>query len=159
MNIQQKRSCWSETIVPGIALLFVIAYFVQTRDAPAVAIYWPVITAVGGGILWSAILLRYVLLQKSTSSLNLPVEGNFIQEMGRPGIILVSSVVYLIAVPRLGFSISNFVFMLLLFRGLGSLQWAKNIQVAIGITVFLHLALIVFMKLTLPQLNLGYFSI
>jgi hypothetical protein len=159
MNTPQKKIRWNETIVPGIALLFVIAYFVQTRDAPAIAIYWPVITAVGGGILWGAILLRYVLLKRDTSPRNLPVERIFIQEMGRPGIVLVSSIVYLIAVPRLGFSVSNFVFMLLLFRGLGSLQWAKNFQVAIGITVFLHLALIMFMKLTLPQLNLGYFSI
>jgi len=159
MNTPPRRICWSETIVPGIALLFVIAYFVQTRDAPSIAIYWPVITAVGGGILWATILLKYVLLKRETTPRNLPVEEIFLKEMRRPGIVLVSSAVYLIAVSQLGFSVSNFVFMLLLFRGLGSLQWSKNIKVALGITVFLHLALIMFMKLSLPQLNLGYFSI
>lgn len=159
MNTQPRRICWSETIVPGIALLFVIAYFAQTRDAPAIAIYWPVITAVGGGLLWLTILLKYILLKKDTSPRNLSLEEVVTNEMRRPGIVLVSSMAYLIALPRLGFSLSNFVFMMLLFRGLGSLQWSKNFKVAIGITVFLHLALIMFMKLTLPQFNFGYFSI
>ena len=146
-------------VVPGIALLFAVAYFVQTRGAPSVAIYWPVITAVGLGILWGVILLKYVLPKKTSASSDLPVREDFFKAIERPGLILGASIVYLMVVPLLGFTMSNFVFMLLLFRGLGSRRWVKNIQVAIGIAAFLHLALITFMKLTLPQLNLVIFSI
>lgn len=159
MNPIQKKICWGEAVVPGIALVFVIAFFLQTRDAPSVAVYWPFITAAGGGALWCAIFFKFILAGTNGPAPAVSKKGSFAGSIERPGMLLVGSVAYIAVVPLLGFSLSSLAFLLLLFRGLGSRRWLKSFVVAFGIAAILHLALVVFMKLSLPQLDLGFFSI
>ena len=79
---------------------------------------------------------------------------------GRRGVfIFCATIVYLLLMPYLGFSLSNFLLLLIVFRGLGGHSWIKNASIAFGITLFLHIALIVFMQLSIPRLTMGGISI
>jgi len=153
--MRKKSINWGESIVPLLALAFGAAYFFQTRDAPGVALYWPIIIAVVAGSLWIAVVVKFVFAKKDTISQTRSKAPNTIAKFQRPAIVLICSAGYLVAVPWLGFSLSNFIFMLVLFRCLGSQRWLQNCAVALAIATFLHVALITFMKLSLPQLNLG----
>ena len=155
MNTPSTRFPWGEAVVPGLTLAFTAAYFLQSLDAPWVALYWPIIIAIVLGVLWAAVVLRYLLGGRSRKPRNHPAPSGSTAGMGRPGLVLGGSVGYLAAVQVLGFSLTNVSFMLLLFRGLGSRRWTRNICVAVGVALFLHLALIGFMKLSLPRLQVG----
>jgi len=124
-----------------------------------VALYWPIIIGIVVGSLWIAVVVKFVFLKKDAIRQTRIKFSDITAKSRRPGIVLVCSAGYLLAVPWLGFSLSNFLFMLVLFRCLGSPRWLQNFVVALGITVFLHIALITFMKLSLPQLNLGIFTL
>ena len=150
---------WGESIVPLLAVIFGIAYFFQTRDAPIDALYWPIIIAIVAGSLWVAVVVKFVFSNEAVTRQIRVNFSDFMAESQRPAIVVICSLVYLLAVPWLGFSLSNFLLMLILFRCLGSQRWLQNCLVAVGITAFLHIALILFMKLSLPQLNLGIIAL
>jgi hypothetical protein len=65
----------------------------------------------------------------------------------------------LLLISHLGFTLTNFTFMLVVFRGLGGRRWGQNLAVAAGIAIFLHLALVVLMKQELPRLTIGGLTI
>jgi hypothetical protein len=159
MDKSRKTINWGEAVVPGVGLLFGIAYFLQVTDASWVALYWPVLIAAISGILWLMIVLSFVVskgeqVQRDRFSLS------WVREKGRKvSLIFLASIGYLVVIPYLGFSLTNFCFMILVFRCLGSRKWAQNLVVALVITVFLHFALIVFMKMSLPQLSIGKYDI
>ncbi len=158
----KKSIQWGECVIPLIALLFAISYFVQTRDAPMVALYWPIIIAAVTGALWVALIVKFVVAEsREGEDRERPPMGfsDLAAHSQRPAMVLLFSVAYLAAVPRLGFSLSNFLFLLVLFRALGSRRWLKNVAVALCIAGFLHVALIFFMKLSVPQLHLGPVSL
>jgi Tripartite tricarboxylate transporter TctB family len=159
MEIPGKRINWGETVIPILTLLFCVTYFLQTTDAPKIAIYWPVIIAALVGILWLPVLIKFVFVKEESADRSKLSLAKTFGGSQRPLLILFGSIGYLLVVPWLGFSLSNFCFMLTIFRGLGSDRWIQNLLVAFGITVFLHVALIIFMQLTLPQLNLGIIAI
>ncbi|RJQ55120.1 MAG: tripartite tricarboxylate transporter TctB family protein [Desulfobacteraceae bacterium] len=157
MNRERRKINLGEAVIPGLALVFVLAFFIQVRSAPAVALYWPVAVAAALGIFWVAVTARFVFPRSEA--------GDSALMRGRAGItgrvvlIFLASVGYLAAVSRLGFTLSNFFFMLLLFRKLGGRSWLRDILVAVSIAGFLHLALVVLMQLSLPRLDLGFVRI
>lgn len=155
----RKRINWGETVIPALSLLFGIAYFLQTSDAPKIAIYWPVIIAGLVVILWLSVLIKYVFVAEKPPERPKLRLSKINNASRRPLLILIGPMGYLLFLPWLGFSLSNFCFMLIIFRGLGSRKWLQNLLVAIGITLFLHFALIVFMGLSFPRLSLGMIDI
>jgi len=154
----RRRIDLGEAIVPGLGLLFGGAYFLQTTDAPADALYWPILTALVAGPLWLAVVLSFVWVRREESRPR-PRLGWLWGPGRRVSFILAASIGYLLVIPWLGFSLTNFVFMLAVFRGLGGRKRWTNTAVALGITVFLHVALVVLMKQSLPQLELGWISL
>lgn len=60
MEENKNRFNPNEAIVPGITLLFGIAYFIQTTDASWVAIKWAYGLAALTGIFWAGIVVFYV---------------------------------------------------------------------------------------------------
>jgi hypothetical protein len=159
MDKSRKTINWGEAVVPGIGLLFGIAYFLQVTDASWVALYWPVLIAAISGFLWLVIVLSFVF-SKGEQVRRDRFSLSWIWEKGRKvSLIFLASIGYLLVIPYLGFSLTNFCFMILVFRSLGSRKWAQNLVVALVITVFLHVALIVFMKMSLPQLSIGKYDI
>lgn len=159
MDKSRRTINWGEAVVPGIGLLFGIAYFLQVTDASWVALYWPVLIAAISGFLWLVIVLSFVVSKgEQVRRDRFSISG--IREKGRKvSLIFLASIGYLLVIPYLGFSLTNFCFMILVFRCLGSRKWAQNLVVALVITVFLHFALIVFMKMSLPQLSIGKYDI
>ena len=148
---------WGEAVVPAIGLLFGVSFFLQTGDAPADAMQWPYLAAGAALLIWLPIIFNFVL-KKETPEKKFQVA--WLWRDGRRAVfIFCATVVYLFLIPYLGFSISNFLLLLVVFRGLGGHSWVKNISIAIGIVLFLHFALIVFMQLSIPRLTIGGISI
>jgi len=146
-----------EAVVPALTLAFVAAYFFQVRDAPAVALYWPLTVAAVLALFWVAVVVRFVwVLQGPSGSVPKKATGSL---SARSALVFFTSVGYLAAVSWLGFTLSNIVFMLVIFRGLGGRTWIRNIVVALAIAAFLHVGLVVLMQLSLPQLDLGFIQI
>ncbi len=159
MDKSRRTINWGEALVPGIGLLFGIAYFIQVTDASWVALYWPVLIAAMSGLLWLMIVLSFVF-SKGEQARSGHFSLSWLREKGRKvSLIFMASIGYLLVIPYLGFSITNFCFMILVFRSLGSKKWVQNLVVALVITVFLHFALVVFMKMSLPQLTIGSYNI
>lgn len=142
-----------EAIVPGLALAFGLAFFLQTTDAPPKTMVWPLITAGLCLGLWLPIVFRHVWRRRGESW---PGAKPGSRRQGA-GALLVLGVVlgYLLALPWLGFTLDNFVFMLVMARSLGGRRWGVNLAVAAGLALFLHLALVVFLQLEVPRLHLG----
>lgn len=153
MEENKKRFNPSETIVPGIALLFGIAYFVQTSDASWTAIKWPYALAVLAGIFWLGIVAVYVFTHRSVSEKkeDLPTLNY------KPLIILIAPLLYITTMPYLGFALSSFLFLVLLFRWLGGKSWMMNSAIAFTITAVLYVAMILLMQMSLPRLEIGSF--
>jgi hypothetical protein len=159
MNKPRRTVNWGETVVPGIGLLFAIAYFIQVTGASWVAIYWPVLIAGVLGVLWLVIVFSFVL-PKAEQADRRRFSLSWLWGEGRKvSMIFLSSIGYLLVLPYLGFSLTNFCFMIVVFRSLGSKRWIQNIVVALVITLFLHFALVIFMKMSLPRLTIGEYAI
>lgn len=160
MERRQRRIDWGEAVVPGLVLVFGLAYFFQTRDASWAVLYWPLIVAVLTGILLLGVVFKFVIIRVEEKQEEAG-PGFKARLLGskKSGLIFLGSVGYVCAVPFIGFSLSNFIFMQVIFRGLGSKKWIMNILTALGLTVFLHVVLIVLMKLSLPQLMIGPLTI
>lgn len=151
---------WGEAIVPGMAFVFGLAFFFQTRNAPPTVLYWPIIAASLTGILWILIIFRFVVVKTKEAVAAAPKGlAAKMREAKKPGVVFLCATAYLAALPYLGFFICNFMFMLTVFRGLGGRKWVQNVLVALGLTVFLHLILIVLMKMNLPRLDIGWLAI
>jgi hypothetical protein len=160
MAASRRAVNWGEAIVPGIALLFGAAFFVQTWSGPSKALYWPIIVAVVFGLFWLLAVIKFIFMAPQEAAS--PAEkkpGGIMARYGRSMLIGGGALVYVVLVPYLGFTVGSFLFMLAIFRGLGSRKWVTNILVSAGITAFLHVALIVLMKMSLPQLQLGPLAI
>ncbi len=159
MNKPRRTINWGETVVPGIGLLFAIAYFIQVTDASWVAIYWPALIASVVGVLWIMILFSFAF-PKAEQADRRRFSLSWLWRKGRKvSMTFLASIGYLLVLPYLGFSLTNFCFMILVFRSLGSKRWIQNIVVALIITLFLYFALVVFMKMSLPQFTIGEYAI
>ena len=159
MGAPKRRIDWGEAIIPGIALFFGIAYFIQVKGGPWVAIYWPVMLLIILCPLWVMLLVSFVF-PKSEPVERSPFSFSSFWEKGRKvAIVFLASIGYLVVIPYLGFSITNFCFLVSIFRILGGKKWSQNIVVAIIIVLALHVGLIVLMKLRLPQLSIGGYTI
>jgi len=153
MNESKKRINLQEAIVPGLALLFGIAYFVQTSDAPAVAIKWPYALAGLTLVFWLAVVGFYVLGRPGEGE----TQKNSLADLKKPLFILVAPIIYIAVMPYIGFALSSLAFLTLLFRFLGGKSWWRNILVAFCITSFLYVAMVLLMQMALPRLEIGSF--
>lgn len=158
---EAKKTCldWGEAIVPALALVFGASFFFQTMDAPRKAIIWPIIVASTVGVFWICILAAFVI--KRAPLRERTTQGGDSKPMKTKGpvMVLAGTVLYLAVIPWLGFSLSNFVFMISIFRALGGTNWTRNLIVASIISLFLHLVLVYFMQLSVPRLELGGITI
>jgi len=154
MENVKKRFNLEEAIVPGISLIFGIAYFVQTTDASWVAIKWAYALAILTAILWLGVVGVYVFSrsEKSSTSEEKPTGVKV-----KPLIILVAPILYITLMPYIGFGLSSLLFLTLLFRCLDGRSWVRNILIAFTITAFLYVAMILLMQMALPRLEIGSF--
>ena len=153
MEPKPKSNALGELVVPGLSLIFGLAFFLQTGDAPDQVLLWPFITCGIAMLFWLPIVWKFIPKPSTwASGLNLA----WLWGQGRRvSFILLATLGYLILLPWLGFTLGNLVFMLAVFRVLGGKRWIINLAVAGGIAGFLHVALIELMQLNLPRLELA----
>jgi len=153
MKPDKKTFIPGEAIVPGLTLLFGLAYLVQTRDAFATAMRWPYIIVAATGALWLAVVYLYVFARSETKH-----SARFdLRPLAVPGIMVIAPLVYLAVMPWIGFALSTFFFLPILFRMLGGRSWRQNLLIALVLTVVLQLGLVVLMHMSLPRLKIGAF--
>ena len=71
-----KKSLLGEAIVPAIAVAFGISYFIQTTDAPEVALFWPIVTVAVAGLLLLLVVVQLVSKRASIAASASPSKGN-----------------------------------------------------------------------------------
>lgn len=153
MEKKKKRFNPGEAIVPGVSLAFGAAYFLQTMDGSMVALRWPYIIAVIAGLLWLAVVVFFLFDHRPETA----EKSMGRKEMGKPALIFCAPIVYIGIMPYIGFALGSFLFLMILFRCLGSLSWAGNLTVAFSITSFLYITMVILMKMSLPRLAVGSF--
>jgi hypothetical protein len=142
-----------ETLVPGLALLFVLAYLIQTKGASLTVMRWPYMILAITALLWLGVIGRYVLkgfTEENQEAFNL-------RQLLIPALMVVVPSLYLLAMPYLGFALSTLIFLLILFRLLGSCNGKVNFSIALIMTLALHFALIILLHMALPRLEIGSF--
>lgn len=155
MQKNKNRFNLGEAIIPGIALTFGVAYFIQTMDASLTAIKWPYIIAVLTGILWLFVVVYFVFNNPDNHTRVKNRSG----DTKKIALILFAPIVYIASMSFLGFGVSSFIFLAVLFRLLGGVSWVRNSLISFTITAVLYVAMIVLMKMSLPRLILGSFQI
>jgi len=153
MKPDKKTFIPGEITVPGLTLLFALAYLIQTRDASATAMRWPYIIAAATGALWLAIVCRYGFARSEAK----PSARFDFRALAVPAIMVIAPLVYLAVMPYLGFALSTFLFLSILFRMLGGRSWLQNLLIALVLTALLQLGLLVLMHMSLPRLQVGSF--
>lgn len=174
------RFKWGEGLVPGIALVFGIAYWIQIVDAPKTAIHWPIIVTVITLVFWLAIVIRLFIQPKKadktqtkrtvvtpdeTDTRSIGLEKPPLREKKKltqhgwvpPMLILLLPVLYLVAMPYTGFALGSFIFLLSLFKLLGGKSWMPMVGIAFLVTTMLYVAMVVLMQIALPRLAVGGF--
>ncbi len=155
MVFSKKNINWGECIVPGLTFVFALVYFIQVKNAPWGAIYWPALIATILLPIWVLIIYSFALENIEKSQPKSFSISWFWKGGSKVSIIFIASIGYLISIPYLGFSITNFIFLFSIFRLLGNKNIIQNFSLSFIITLFLHLSFIVAMKLELPQLCIG----
>jgi len=153
MNRKKVQFQIGETLIPGLALLFVLAFLIQTRGASMTVMRWPYMMLAITAIFWLGIVARYVFFGAGEEQK--PAFDP--KQLLVPALMIVAPVIYLVAMPYLGFAVSTFLFLPTLFRLLGSRSWKANLVTALIMTVVLQLSMIMLLKMNLPRLEIGSF--
>lgn len=153
MGNPKKRFNAGEAIIPAISFAFGAAYFLQTRDGSMVALRWPYMIAGLAALLWVGVVAFYLFDSRPKVD-KVPI---FWGELTKPALILCAPIIYIATMPYLGFALGSLLFLMILFRILGSLSWIRNLLVALSITSFLYVSMVLLMKMALPRLAIGSF--
>lgn len=146
-----------ELIIPILFLLFSLIYLAQVWQEAYIVVLWPFI--VMALLLGSIIFLLIKLFVEQTEPKAKPKKmlANIIlwlSDNRKPLFIVLFTILYLSFLPYLGFSLSNFLYLMVLFWVLGTHQFLSNISLAAAISAILHLIMIEFLQMTIPRLSL-----
>lgn len=148
MTKPKCRFACEEAIIPGLSLFFVLSYFWQTRQADLAVLRWPLGVFAILGTLWILVLI-FNLMSKNHATPSTSITYT------KPILILFVSVLYLVFLPFLGFVLSTFIYLNVLFLFLGSKSYFINLFIASAITIVLFFGMVVGMGMSLPRLDLG----
>jgi hypothetical protein len=155
MTSERKHLNIGEAIIPGLTLLFGLAYMVQTWGASMTVMRWPYIIAAVTGLLWLLLVVRYVFSSRGKAERG----GAGFHRFKKPALMVIVPIIYLALMPYLGFALSTFLFLSALFRLLDSRSWRHNLVIALALTAVLQFALIGLMHMSLPRLEIGTFTL
>lgn len=150
-----------ELSVPLVVVLFSLSYIYQVWGERRVVILWPY-TVMALLILSTAVGILQGLAgswrqedEKDTAG-----EGAFAwaRNWAKPLIITGVTVAYLAAIAYLGFSLSNFLYLMVLFWALGTRRLFQITGLSLLITFILHLVMINFFQMPVPRLSLPFTS-
>lgn len=154
---QTKSFNWGELLIPGITLLFGIAFIAQTIDGPINAMRWPYVIVAFTALFLVLVVWKFVLTRAKSD--NNSDANNLTKNLSKELVILVTPVAYIFMMQYIGFAIASFLFLTLMFRLLGSRSWLATFAVAFLMTALLYVAMVILMQMPLPQLSIGTFTL
>ena len=137
-----KKIHKGELLVPGMMILFLLAYHGQTYALSSEVLLWPRIVTVLLVVLMGAVLLQTRKKEKKASS-----EGALKKSVALFAITLV----YLGSMPFLGYTLGSFLFLLVTMVFLGTRRKGAFL-ISLVLTLLLHGVMISLMDLPLPRL-------
>ncbi|PLX66673.1 MAG: hypothetical protein C0602_11430 [Denitrovibrio sp.] len=154
MDKQKKSVNYGELVIPALTVLFAVAFFIQTREAPMVAMKWPLMVFIMLAVMLALVIYNFIFVSPETGgrSLNL-------QTLKKPLLILIFPIVYILSMNYLGFALSSLIFLNVMFRLLGAKSYVRNLIVSIILVGLLHFALNILMQMSFPQLGIGILNL
>lgn len=149
-----KKFNLGEVIVPFLALIFAAAFFIQTSDAPLIAMKWVYMIALLAAFFWAAVVAFFVFSKNENKE-----DTEVFSVDKRQIVIFTVPLIYIFAMQYAGFALASLIFLTCLFRILGSSNWLKNIIIAFLITAVLFAALVVLMQMSFPSMGITIGSI
>ena len=150
-----RRIRWEELLVPFLSIFFSLIYLVQVWRETRVVGLWPYINIamlIGCSAL---IVLKDRMEGRGQEDRK---EGTFVgilpwmKTAVKPLLISGATIIYLAAVDYLGFTLSNFLYLVILIWLLGTRQVWMLFGLSLLISVILHLVLIDFLQMPVPRL-------
>ncbi|MBW2306641.1 MAG: tripartite tricarboxylate transporter TctB family protein [Deltaproteobacteria bacterium] len=150
-----------EFFVPIVVILSSISYISQVWGAPRVVILWPYIVMVLL-LVCTAVVVGESLAggwrrvqKKDSSSAGILA---WLRKGEKPLLITGITICYLVAIEHLGFTLSNFLYLMILLRVLGTRSVMVITCISLLITAVLHLVMINFLQMPIPRLHLPFTS-
>ncbi len=150
-----------ELLVPILVFLFSISYISQVWGAPRVVILWPYIVMVSLLICTAGVMIEGLAGSwrqegaKDTSGAGILA---LLHKGFKPLVITGTTICYLAAIEHLGFTLSNFLYLMILLWALGTRRsWVITV-ISLVIIIILHLVMINFLQMPVPRLPLPFIS-
>lgn len=148
-----------ELFVPIIVVLCSLLYVVQVWGFPLVVVLWPYI------VMAFLIICTAVVVVEGMAGDWLRETGKHVSGEGfsallrkgmKPLIITGVTVIYLAVIEYLGFTLSNFLYLLVLLRALGNRRIWFIIVISLAIVLILHLVMNSFLQMPIPRLHIPF---
>lgn len=149
----------NEIFIPILCLLLSLIYLGQVWQEVYIVVLWPYIII---ALLWGCnliLLMRIFKFKRKPrveSKKILVNTTNWLSSNRKPLYITWLTILYLGLIPYLGFSLSNFFYLITLFWLLGTHQFLSTISLSGIITAILHLIIIEFLQMSVPRLSLPW---
>ncbi len=166
MDTKEKRKWlqrikWEELFVPFLSIFFSLLYLGQVWREPRIVVLWPyIIMAMLVGC--SALIVLKDLMEGRGQEDR--KEGTFVgilpwMKMAvKPLLISGATIIYLAGVGCLGFTLSNFLYLVILIWLLGTRKIRTLFGLSLLISVILHLVMIDFLQMPVPRLIIPWIN-
>lgn len=139
-----------EFVVPAVMAAFTAAYYWQVREVPSEVLIWPGYITIALGVLTFLVLLAYAF--------DAPLKKSEKGSLRRPFVLVLITAVYLGAMKYTGFSIGSFLYLIYVQTYLSSSK-KRSFLVALAVTLFLHLVMVIGLGLAVPRLTTPWFNL
>jgi len=144
-----------ELFIPLLSIFFSLLYLSQVWGEPRIVVLWPYL--VMALLIGCSLLPVFRVLAKGVrrEEREKRPSGEILPRLktaSKPLLICSATIVYLIGVNYLGFSLSNFLYLTILIWLLGTRKARVLIGLSLGITVLLHLVMVDFLQMPVPRL-------
>jgi len=156
-----KMIRWEEFVTPLVGVLFSMSYLYQVWGQPRIVVLWPytVMALLLLSIVWvvvNGLAGRWRLEnEKDTDGKG---ASAWTRIWAKPLIIAGTTITYLAAIAHLGFTLSNFLYLSVLFWALGSRRVWEIAGLSLLLTFILHLVMINIFQMPIPRLSLPFTS-
>ncbi|MFH1757055.1 MAG: tripartite tricarboxylate transporter TctB family protein [Pseudomonadota bacterium] len=164
MDTQGKRKWlqrirWEELIVPLLSIFFSLIFLSQVWGEPRIVVLWPYIIMallIGCSALIVLKGLKEGWRQEAREEKAFAGIWPWMKIAVKPLLISGTTVIYLAGVDTLGFTLSNFLYLMILIWCLGTRKTWTLIGLSLVITVILHVVMIDFLQMPVPTLTIPW---
>ena len=160
-----RKKSWSrdEAVVPVLFLSYCLAYILQTYHLPKESTKYPYILIVFVVTLFVWVIYKHVFLQAKVEGVGAESEKedwhieNFFtdwKKLGKPASILVATFVNPYVMTVLGFTLTNALFLAVLFWIFGVRRISTILGLSLGFSLFIFFIMTYYLKIILPPFAL-----